>query len=59
MKFTALELVYFIAAFAILARGTIDGGITTQEAGLVMFLLGLVPVRRADKRKKDIDEEND
>ena len=50
MKLSNIELAYLVAAFAILARGSLDGGITTQEAGIVMFLIGLIPVRRADKR---------
>jgi hypothetical protein len=57
MNLTSIELAYLVAAFAVLTRGTLDGGITTQEAGIVAFLIGLIPVRRADKKNGKNDNE--
>ena len=45
-----LEVVYLIVGLGIMIRGTIDHGLTPTELGAGMFLIGLIPVSRADKR---------
>lgn len=51
-----LEAVYLILAIGIIVRGTIDHGLTIQEAGVALFLFGLVPVTRADRMTHDSPE---
>lgn len=58
MNLTLIEYGYLISALVVLIRGTLDGGITTQEAGIIMFLLGLIPVRRADKKRVENDNDS-
>ncbi len=51
-ELTIPEAVCFITALLILARGLVFG-LEVEDAGVAMFLMGLVPIRRADKKGKD------
>ncbi len=49
-----VELLYLVVGLGILIRGTIDHGLTPTELGAAAFILGLIPVTRAD----NVDQEN-
>jgi hypothetical protein len=48
---TLPEMCCFIGAFAIITRG-LAVGLEVQDAGVALFLLGLVPIRRADRKRE-------
>ena len=49
---TVPEIIILVLAVVIVLRGLIDHGMTTTEAGLVLGLLGLIPVNRLDRRRR-------
>lgn len=48
-----LECLYLALGVGILVRGTVDHGLTVPELGAALFLLGLIPVTRADRAEMD------
>lgn len=51
-----LECLYLALGVGILIHGSLDHGLTVPELGAALFLLGLIPVNRADRATHDSPE---
>lgn len=47
---TNIEVIFLVVALLIIGRGLIEG-LTVQEAGIALWLLGAIPVRHADRKR--------
>lgn len=47
-----IDVLYLALGVGIIVRGTFDHGLTVQELGAAMFLIGLVPATKADRHHK-------